>query len=84
MNIGIIYNSFAHKNPLPEEKEMRDTGLSIGKHLSRFRHRIQYFDMDSPESIEELCASKIDVAFNVCERIHDDARGEAYAAALLD
>lgn len=84
MNIGIVYNSFTHKNPLPEEIEMRDTGLSIGKHLSRFGHRVQYFDMDSPESIENLCASKIDVAFNACERIHDDARGEAYAAALLE
>jgi D-alanine-D-alanine ligase len=84
MNIGIVYNSFAHKNPLPEEKEMRDTGLSIGKHLSRFGHRVQYFDMDSPESIEELCQSKLDVAFDACERIHDDARGEAYVAALLE
>jgi D-alanine-D-alanine ligase len=84
MNIGIVYNAFAHKNPLPEEKEMRDTSLSIGKHLSRLRHRVRYFDMDSPESIEELCASKIDVAINACERLHDDARGEVYAAALLE
>lgn len=84
MNIGIVYNSFAHKDPLPEEKEMRDTGLSIGKYLSEFGHRVQYFDMDSPESIDELCASKIEVAFNACERIHDDARGEVYAAALLE
>ncbi len=84
MNIGIVYNSFAHKDPLPEEKEMRDTGLSIGKHLARFGHRVQYFDMDSPESIEALCASKIEVAFNACERIHDDARGEVYTAALLE
>ena len=84
MNIGIVYNAFAHKNPLPEEKEMRDTGLSIGKHLSRLRHRVRFFDMDSPESIEELCASKIDVAINACERLHDDARGEVYAAALLE
>ena len=84
MNIGIVYNSFAYKNPLPEEKEMRDTGLSIGKQLSGFGHRVQFFDMDKPESIEELCASKIDVAFNACERVHDDACGETYAAALLE
>jgi D-alanine-D-alanine ligase len=84
MNIGIVYNSFAYKNPLPEEKEMRDTGLSIGKYLSRSGHRVLYFDMDNPDSIEELCASQIDVAFNACERIHDDARGEVYAAALLE
>jgi D-alanine-D-alanine ligase len=84
MNIGIVYNSFAHKNMLPEEKEMRDTGLSIGKYLSGLGHRVQYFDMDSPESIDELCSARIDVAFNACERVHDDARGEVYAAALLE
>jgi len=45
---------------------------------------VQYFNMDDPEDIEKLCASRIDVAFNACERVHDDARGEAYAAALLE
>jgi D-alanine-D-alanine ligase len=84
MNVGIIYNSFAYKALLPEEKEMRDTGLTIGKHLALFGHNVQYFDMDDPKSIEKLCQSKLDVAFDTCERIHDDARGEAYAAALLE
>ena len=84
MNIGIVYNSFANKNPLPEEKEMRETGLSIGKHLSRLGYRVRYFDMDNPHSIEALCACKLEVAINACERIHDDARGEVYAAALLE
>jgi D-alanine-D-alanine ligase len=84
MNVGITYNSFAHKDMLPEEKEMRDTGLAIGRQLASFGHKVQYFDMDDPESIDDLCAGRIDVAFNACERIHDDARGEAYAAALLE
>lgn len=84
MNVGMIYNSFRHKEMLPEEKEMRNTALAIGKYLALYGIRVQYFDMDSPESIEKLCKSKIDVAFNACERIHDDARGEAYAAALLE
>jgi D-alanine-D-alanine ligase len=85
MNVGIIYNSFAHKDVLPEEKEMRDTGLAIGKYLALFgHHQVQYFDMDNPDSIEKLCRSQIDVAFDACERVHDDARGEAYAAALLE
>lgn len=56
MNVGIIYNSFANnKALLPEEKEMRDTGLTIGKHLALFGHNVQYFDMDDPKSIEKLC-----------------------------
>ena len=84
MNIGLIYNSFTYKELLPEEKEMRETGLAIGKHLALFGHKVEYFDMDNPDSIEKLCRSKIDVAFDTCERIHDDARGEAYAAALLE
>jgi len=82
--VGIIYNSFAYKALLPEEKEMRDTGLAIGKHLALFGYNVQYFDMDDPQSIEKLCQSKLDVAFDACERIHDDARGEAYVAALLE
>lgn len=84
MNVGIIYNSFSYKELLPEEKEMRETGLATGKHLALFGHNVKYFDMDNPDSIEKLCRSKIDVAFDTCERIHGDARGEAYAAALLE
>jgi D-alanine-D-alanine ligase len=72
MNIGLIYNSFSYKEMLPEEKEMRETGLAIGKHLAMFGHKVQYFDMDNPDSID------------TCERIHGDASGEAYAAALLE
>jgi D-alanine-D-alanine ligase len=84
MNIGLIYNSFSYKDLLPEELEMRETGLAIGKHLVQFGYTVQYFDMDDPESIEELCRSNIDVAFDTCERIHGDSRGEAYVAALLE
>jgi D-alanine-D-alanine ligase len=84
MNIGIIYNSFRYKKPLPEEIEMRETGLSVGRQLARLGNRVLYFDMDDPQSVEELCSSKIDVAFDACERVQDDSRGEAYAAALLE
>jgi D-alanine-D-alanine ligase len=84
MNIGIVYNSFSYKEPLPEEREMRDTALAIGKYLSRSGRRVLYFDMDSSDGIAALCASQVDVAFNACERIRDDARGEVYAAALLE
>lgn len=84
MKIGIIYNSFNYKEALPEEREMRDTGLAIGKYLARLGQRVEYFDMDDPRSVEALCAGSIDVAFNACERVHDDARGEIYASALLE
>ena len=84
MNIGITYNSFARKKMLPEEKELKATSLAIGKHLLRLGHKVQYFDMDDPGDIIKLCNSKIDVAFDTCERIHDDPRGEAYTAALLE
>jgi D-alanine-D-alanine ligase len=68
----------------PEECEMKSTGLAAGKHLRMLGHEVRFFDMDSPASVEDLCRSGIDVAFDVCERVHDDARGEAYAAALLE
>ena len=84
MNIGITFNSFARKKMLPEEKELKATSFAIGKHLLRLGHKVQYFDMDDPDDIAELCNAKIDVAFDTCERIHDDPRGEAYTAALLE
>jgi len=84
MKIGIIYNSFAHKRMLPEEKELRSTSFAIGRHLVKLGHDVQYYDMDTPESIMELCKSDIDVAFDTCERVRGDPRGEAYAAALLE
>jgi D-alanine-D-alanine ligase len=84
LKIGIIYNTFSYKSMSPEEQEMKYTGLAAGKHLQMLGHEVQYFDMDSPASIEELCRSEIDVAFDVCERVNGDARGEAYVAALLE
>ncbi len=84
MKIGIIYNSFAHKKILPEEKELRSTSFTIGRHLVKLGHDIQYYDIDTPESIMELCKSNIDVAFDTCERVHSDPRGEAYTTALLE
>ena len=84
LKVGVVYNSFSHKSMRPEECEMQSTGLAVGKHLRLLGHAVQFFDMDSPASIEELCSSGIDVAFDVCERVHDDPRGEAYAAALLE
>ncbi len=39
MNIGVIYNSFCYKTPLPEEAEMRATALAIGSYLSRMGYQ---------------------------------------------
>ena len=84
MNIGIIYNSFSNKNMLPEEEELKATSFAIGKSLLKLGQNVQYFDMDDPEDINKLCHSELDAAFDTCERIHGDPRGEAYAAALLE
>ena len=84
MNIGIIYNSFVHKRLLPEEKELRDTGIAIGRHVQKLGHNVQYLDMDTPQDIEKLCQSDFEVAFDTSERIRGDSRGEAYTAALLE
>jgi len=84
MKIGIIYNSFAHHKKLPEELELRNTAFNIGRHLKKLGHQIKYYDMDSPKSIISLCKADIEVAFDTCERLRGDPRGEAYAAALLE
>lgn len=84
MKIGIVYNSFGHSHMLPEEVELRSTSFTIGKHLARLGFDVLFYDMDSPESIMELCQSDIEMAFDTCERVRGDPRGEAYAAALLE
>lgn len=84
MKIGIVYNSFAHHKKLPEERELRNTAFNIGRHLEKLGHQIQYYDMDSPASIMALCKKDINVAFDTCERMRGDPRGEAYTAALLE
>ena len=84
MKVGVVYNSFSRKRMSPEEREMKSTGLAASRHLRMLGHEVQLFDMDSPTSVEDLCRSRIDVAFDVCERINGDARGEAYVAALLE
>jgi hypothetical protein len=84
MNIAILYNSFAYKHPLPEEQEMRDTAPVHWPAPGRPGAYRPVFDVDDPQRIEALCSSQVDVAFDACERVRDDARGEAYAAALLN
>jgi D-alanine-D-alanine ligase len=84
MDIGITYNSFARKKMLPEERELKATSFAICKHLQKLGHQVHYFHMDNPEDIKALCTTPIDVVFDTCERIHDDPRGEAYTAALLE
>lgn len=84
MKIGIVYNSFARHKKLPEELELRNTAFNIGRHLKTLGHHIQYFNMDSPESIMALCRSDIEVAFDTCERMRGDPRGEAFTAAFLE
>jgi D-alanine-D-alanine ligase len=84
MDVGITYNSFARKKMLPEERELKATSFTIGRHLQKLGHHVRYFDMDNPEDIKSLCADKPQVVFDTCERVHDDPRGEAYTAALLE
>jgi len=84
MEVGIVFNSFDNQAITPEEVELKKTSLRVGSLLAEMGYSVSYFDMDSPESIIRLCEADIDIAFDTCERIHGDPRGEAYSTALLE
>lgn len=84
MKIGVIFNTFAGKDMMPEEDELKNMGLSVGKALEELGHDVIFFDMDVPEDIENLSNKNIDVAFNLCERVNNDPMGEAYVPSLLE
>ncbi len=68
----------------PEEREMIDMGLSVGRHLTELGHETVYFDVDNPDDLRRLVLADIDVAFTLSERMYDDSFGEAYVPAFLE
>ncbi len=84
MKIGVIFNTFAGKDSTPEEDELKNMALSVGRALEELGHNVIFFDMDNPKHIEKLSTGCIDVAFNLCERVNNNPMGEAYVPALLE
>ncbi len=71
--------------PTEVEKDLMDVGVNIQKALEEKGHEVTFFDMnENPPPFKKLTKSKVDIVFNVCERINDSSLLEPDAAALLD
>ncbi|MFH2021529.1 MAG: ATP-grasp domain-containing protein [archaeon] len=82
--VAVIYNGFSGKDMTPEEEELKGMGESAFRILKELGYQVEMFDMDNPSDIIRLAKSKVDVAFNVCERANDEPVGESYIVAYLE
>jgi D-alanine-D-alanine ligase len=88
LHIGILCNIYEESSAEAEsavEKDLMSVGKNIQKALESKGHKVTFFDMnEDPLPIQKLMRSKVDIIFNVCERINDSSLLEPHSAALLD
>jgi D-alanine--D-alanine ligase len=87
LHIGILCNIYEEGNDAESavEKDLMSVGRNIQKALESKGHKVTFFDMnEDPLPINKMMHSKVDIIFNVCERINDSSLLEPHSAALLD
>lgn len=86
LHIGIASNKYINlekSNIL--EQDLQSTGLNIQKTLESRGYKTTFIDFNNPiTAIHELTHSKIDLVFNVCERINNSSLLEPHAASIFD
>lgn len=84
LQIGIACNSYEGDDGAVEG-ELASVGSTIQKTLDDLGYQTIYIDFNRlPEAIHILQNKKIDLIFNVCERINNSSLLEPHAAAILD
>jgi D-alanine-D-alanine ligase len=67
------------------EADLMSVGKNIQKALESKGHQVSFFDMNEyPLPFEKIMNSKVDLVFNVCERINGSSLLEPHAASFLD
>jgi len=88
LHVGVLCNIYDDSNDSESsavEKDLMSVGKNIQKALESKGHTVTFFDMnEDPLPINKLMHSKVDIIFNVCERINDSSLLEPHTAALLD
>jgi len=84
LHIGIASNGFAgSENPI--EAELTSDAEAIAAALAERGYRTTFLDFNHPfEAVQEIQDAKIDIVFNLCERINHSSLLEPHAASLLD
>ena len=84
LHLGIASNGFAgSENPI--EAELTSDAEAIAATLADRGYRTTFLDFNHPfEAAQQIQDQKIDIVFNLCERINHSSLLEPHAASLLD
>jgi D-alanine-D-alanine ligase len=84
LHIGILGNMY-NGNGGDAEQDLASMAKDVEKALKKKHYNVSLFDMnESPLPFEKLRTSEVDLIFNVCERVNDNALLEPCSAALLE
>jgi D-alanine-D-alanine ligase len=84
LHVGIASNAFAGSDN-PIEAELTSDAEKIAAVLGERGYRTTFLDFNHPfEAIQQIQDEKIDIVFNLCERINQSSLLEPHAASLLD
>jgi len=86
LHIGIACNTYEDDSGVSAvEMELMSVGSLIGKTLKDKGYQVSFFDFNNLARVfNELQKSKVDLVFNVCERINNSSLLEPHAAAMFD
>ncbi|PIU21056.1 MAG: hypothetical protein COT15_04355 [Candidatus Diapherotrites archaeon CG08_land_8_20_14_0_20_34_12] len=85
LHIGVLCNEYEGESNNPVEQDLTSVGKNIQKTLEKAGYKVTFFDMNKfPDMIADVVSAKVDVMFNVCERINNSSLLEPHSAALLD
>ena len=86
LHIGIACNTYESSSGASAvEMELMSVGKLIEKTLKKRGYQVSFFDFNHlPKVFKDLQKSKVDLVFNVCERINNSSLLEPHAAAVFD
>jgi len=84
LHVGIASNGFAGSSD-PIEAELTSDAQIIANTLSGRGYKTSFLDFNYPfEAVQQIQDEKIDIIFNLCERINHSSLLEPHAAAMFD
>lgn len=84
LHVGIASNGFADSDN-PIEAELTSDAKMIAATLGERGYRTTFLDFNQPfQAVQEIQDRKVDVIFNLCERINHSSLLEPHAASLFD
>jgi D-alanine-D-alanine ligase len=84
LHVGIASNGFSDSDN-PIEAELTSDANQIAGTLRALGYRTSFLDFNQPfAAVQQIQEEKVDIVFNLCERINHTSLLEPHAAALFD